>query len=679
MNVSLLEHWPFLLLFQSIAVSLGWLLVALGARRFSAAWLGAWWRAGFIALLALPAVSLAPPIWRVPRVSESSAIQAPNVAISSEEPPPLLGLSDDRTDHLSKVFLKLRPQMLSARNSLISLWVTGTLLVLLRAARSVRRVRRLIRDCNRVTSPAWLKDAAREAAAMRLSRSVGLLVHNRVPAPFAAGALRAVIVVPADALHWNDEQRRAVLRHELAHVARHDLVFQWLAEVAVALHWLNPLVWVARRQLLLAQERAADDVVLAAGLPGEDYATLLTDAAQQGRCLTREFVLAPMARESTLSRRVARVLDVRQRRAPVSVSTRCMVTALASVVTSAIGRTRLEAQDAVAGKSKEPTSPPATVKALDQSLTRTFRDTYRLNPSFAEHFGGTAEAAVGAFRKELEAARVILPAEVKLDLAPDKSKLTVEFGLPHLQIIQGELRHTLRENGWWRMPIKVEQQATDQELVALTNQVEELQRRARESKVEVEKIRVKDQIIDPDPESFLSAPTTFDWNILDLEKKLKDKAQDVANLKAQLAQVMKMKPEELKEVMRTLKIDDPIMERTLAALNEAKSDEAKLTNSGLGEKHPKVLGLHAQKAEISRQLYDFLATVQQSRTTLLQIEEGVLATLQQKLDEAKTNQIEDKNKVGAYIDAKARYLQDEKVFEAAKEKLSFKRAELDID
>jgi hypothetical protein len=103
-------------------------------------------------------------------------------------------------------------------------------------------------------------------------------------------------------------------------------------------------------------------------------------------------------------------------------------------------------------------------------------------------------------------------------------------------------------------------------------------------------------------------------------------------------------------------MEDPGMERTVAQLNEARAEEARLTSSGLGERHPKILGIRATITELSRQLADFLATVQQSRTTLLQIQEAVLANLQAKFNSAKTVQIQDKNKLGPYGEAKSRYL-----------------------
>jgi succinoglycan biosynthesis transport protein ExoP len=215
-------------------------------------------------------------------------------------------------------------------------------------------------------------------------------------------------------------------------------------------------------------------------------------------------------------------------------------------------------------------------------------------------------------------------------------------------------------------------------LAQLNEEVEKQRKRVEEAKAEVEKIRLRDQINDPNTESFDSAPMTADRNLAELEKQANEQQFLVSKLKGQLEEIMKMKPQQLKEVMRTLKIEDPIMEKMIASFNEAESDDAKLTNAGLGENHPKILGLRAAMAVFARQLAESLATVQQSRATNLQIEESVLADLREKVEAAKAVQIGDKNKLGPYLDAKTRYLQAKKVSEAAEVKYSAERLEQGI-
>jgi beta-lactamase regulating signal transducer with metallopeptidase domain len=79
------------------------------------------------------------------------------------------------------------------------------------------------------------------------------------------GILRPVILLPADAVSWPVERRALVLAHELAHVGRFDTLTQLMAQVAVALFWFDPLLWLAARRMGVEREFACDDAGLREG------------------------------------------------------------------------------------------------------------------------------------------------------------------------------------------------------------------------------------------------------------------------------------------------------------------------------------------------------------------------------------------------------------------------------
>jgi hypothetical protein len=137
----------------------------------------------------------------------------------------------------------------------------------------------------------------------------------RVPCTW--GVRRAVVLLPADAAQWNETHFIAALRHEFAHVVRRDYLTRWLSYAVCALYWPNPLTWFAARELYAAQEQACDDLVLRAGTPSADYATLLLETARAstGAPLRWRNAIA-IARPSTLENRVVAVLDQKRDRRP---------------------------------------------------------------------------------------------------------------------------------------------------------------------------------------------------------------------------------------------------------------------------------------------------------------------------------------------------------------------------
>src|SRR5207247_2871142 len=105
---------------------------------------------------------------------------------------------------------------------------------------------------------------------------------TRPTSPSRGGVVYPVVLIPSvTAHHWDEEQKVAVLTHELAHVKRFDALTQLLAQLALALLWFHPLVWMAVRRLLLEREHACDDFVLVAGARASRYADDLLGFARR--------------------------------------------------------------------------------------------------------------------------------------------------------------------------------------------------------------------------------------------------------------------------------------------------------------------------------------------------------------------------------------------------------------
>lgn len=93
-----------------------------------------------------------------------------------------------------------------------------------------------------------------------------LLVCPGVAGPMMAGVFHPAILLPGGTLGGGELW--FVLRHELMHYKRRDILYKVLLLLAKLVHWFNPLVWVMVRAAEGDMERACDDAVVR-GLPEE--------------------------------------------------------------------------------------------------------------------------------------------------------------------------------------------------------------------------------------------------------------------------------------------------------------------------------------------------------------------------------------------------------------------------
>ncbi|HYE92521.1 MAG TPA: M56 family metallopeptidase [Terriglobales bacterium] len=207
--------------------------------------------------------------------------------------------------------------------TLAALWSAGAGLILLHLAVGTLGVWRLAARSRRVLDAGWLALAHELAARVGISRPLTLLRGEALALPVTWGVVYPVVLLPADADAWDDEQRRYVLVHELAHIRRFDALTHLVAQVTLALFWFNPLVWLAVSRMRVEREHACDDYVLRAGTRPSRYANdLLTMVRSIGlpnrRSAAPAFATLAMARRSEFEGRMIAILGDDTPRDPLS-------------------------------------------------------------------------------------------------------------------------------------------------------------------------------------------------------------------------------------------------------------------------------------------------------------------------------------------------------------------------
>ncbi len=98
-----------------------------------------------------------------------------------------------------------------------------------------------------------------------LAGEKGVRLADHIPSPFVLGIFRPVIYLPSA---LPEGERDYILLHERTHIRRLDHVTRALAWLAVAVHWFNPLAWLAFHMAGRDMEMSCDEAVL--GRMGRD-------------------------------------------------------------------------------------------------------------------------------------------------------------------------------------------------------------------------------------------------------------------------------------------------------------------------------------------------------------------------------------------------------------------------
>src|SRR5262249_37173334 len=138
----------------------------------------------------------------------------------------------------------------------------------------------IARRSNPVFSAKWAQTAESIMRDYGLQRRIHLLRSRRSAMLATWGLFRCKVVLPCDAESWPEDRIDVVLRHELAHVRRHDWLLQIVAELMRVVYWFNPLMWIACTRLRCESEQACDDTVLSSGVAGSEYAAHLLELAR---------------------------------------------------------------------------------------------------------------------------------------------------------------------------------------------------------------------------------------------------------------------------------------------------------------------------------------------------------------------------------------------------------------
>lgn len=167
----------------------------------------------------------------------------PNNIVHTEYPAvtlPVPGISDAINEVLPQGQEQLVADPLEAPMSFATyVWMIGVLIMVIYSIVSYVRLRRKLS----VVVP--LRD--------------NIFIADDIKSPFVVGLFNPKIYLPCN---LSDKEQEYIILHEQHHIKRFDHVMKAMAFLALAIHWFNPLVWVAFILASKDMEMSCDEAVI---------------------------------------------------------------------------------------------------------------------------------------------------------------------------------------------------------------------------------------------------------------------------------------------------------------------------------------------------------------------------------------------------------------------------------
>jgi len=166
--------------------------------------------------------------------------------------------------------------------------------------------------------------------------------------PMLIGIFRPTIVLPNR--KYTETHLHSILFHELTHMRRFDIAIKWLSLAACALHWFNPLAWLARREIDRTCELSCDEIVIRGmGIEDkQDYGNTLIHLATDTKIPSTVLSTTMCQEKRALKERLTSIMkSKRYTKLAVFASMVIILAVTLAACTLGVGRSGNNAQDSI--------------------------------------------------------------------------------------------------------------------------------------------------------------------------------------------------------------------------------------------------------------------------------------------------------------------------------------------
>ncbi|NNE16585.1 MAG: M56 family metallopeptidase [Saprospiraceae bacterium] len=146
--------------------------------------------------------------------------------------------------------------------AIVNAWLIGSLLFLLKFTSGYVYLKRIIKDAS-ASNKVLNKSLDKFRSKFDINRKIEIKESNKISTPLVMGYIKPIILFPLGLVNQlTIEEVNAIIAHEVAHIKRHDYLFNILQIATETIFYYHPAIWYISSRIRLERENCCDDLAI---------------------------------------------------------------------------------------------------------------------------------------------------------------------------------------------------------------------------------------------------------------------------------------------------------------------------------------------------------------------------------------------------------------------------------
>ncbi|MBV4425148.1 M56 family metallopeptidase [Clostridium tyrobutyricum] len=169
---------------------------------------------------------------------------------------------------------------------------------------------------------------------MNIRKKISLKFCRGISTPLGIGIIHFYILLPE--VNYNAEEIKYILKHELMHFKRHDMIYKIILLVVTIIHWFNPLAYILCRLINNNCELSCDEAILKKSDIKERklYALTLINSLRlnKNNAFQNNLTMGFNSKKNILRGRLENMLNLKKRKKGVTIGALAVILTISSVI-----------------------------------------------------------------------------------------------------------------------------------------------------------------------------------------------------------------------------------------------------------------------------------------------------------------------------------------------------------